>query len=73
MASAAEAKTGAIFLNVQQAVPIRTNLIKMGHPQPPTPIKTDSATSSGILTENMRRKCSKAFNMHFHSMRCRIK
>ena len=44
-ASADKAGTGAIFLNCQQAVPIRKNLIKMGHPQPPTPIKTDSKTS----------------------------
>ena len=60
MDSAAEAETGTIFLNNQQAVPIRTDLIKMGHPQLPTPIKTDSATSYGILTSNMLQKRSKA-------------
>ena len=73
MASNAEAETGSIFFNSQQADPIRTALIKTGHPQPPTPIKTDSATSNGILTGKMRRKRSKAFDVHFHSMRCRIK
>ena len=61
MASTAEAENGVIFLNSQQAVPIRTDLIEMVHPQPPTPIKTDSATSYGILTGNMRRKRSKYF------------
>ena len=45
----------------------------MVHPQPPTPIKTDSATSYGILTGNMRRKRSKAFDMRSHWMRCCIK
>ena len=73
MASAAEAKTGAILLNDQQAVPIGTSLIKMGYPQPPTPFKTDSATYYVILTGNMRRKRSKAFDMRFHWMCCRIK
>ena len=73
MASAAEAKTGLIFLNGQQAIPIRTDLLEMGHPQPPTPIKTDSATYRGILASNMRRKRSKYFDMSFHWMRCRIK
>ena len=73
MASAAEAKTGVIFLNGQQDIPIRTALIKMGHPQPPTPIKTDSATSYGILTGNMRRKRSKDFDICFHWILCRIK
>ena len=73
MASAAEDETGAIFLNGQQDVPIRTALIEMGHPQPPTLIITYSATSYGILTGNMRQKRSKAFDMHFHWMGCRIK
>ena len=63
MASAAEAETGSIFLNGQQAVPICTALIDMGHPQPPNPIKTDSATFYGILTGNMNQKRSKAFDM----------
>ena len=73
MASAAEAETGAIFLNGQQAVPVRTSFSEMGHPQPPTLMNTDSATSHSILAGNMRRKRSKAFDMRFHWMRCRIK
>ena len=73
MASAAEAETGVIYLNVQQAVPIRTDLIEMGHTQPPTPINTNSLTSYGILIGNMRQKRSKDFDMRFHWMRCRMK
>ena len=34
MASGAEAEYGALFLNGQAAVPIRTTLIEMHHPQP---------------------------------------
>ena len=73
MASASESKNGAIFFNGQQTVPIHTSLTKMGHPQPPTPIKKDNTTSYGILTGNMRWKRSKAFDMRFQWMRCRIK
>ena len=73
MASTTKAETGAIFLNCQQAVPIRTTLIEMGHPQPPTAINSDNATFHGILTGNMRRKVSKSFDMRFNWMRCRIK
>ena len=73
MASAAEAETGAIFLKGHQDVPIHTALIEMVHLQPPTPIKTNRATSYVILTSNMRWKRSKAFDMCFHWMRCRIK
>ena len=45
----------------------------MGHLQPPTPTKTNIATSYVILTGNIFRKRSKAFDMLFHWMRCRIK
>ena len=62
MASSSESETGAIFLHGQQAVHIRTALAEIGHPQPPTPIKTDNAISYVILTSNMRRKFSKAFD-----------
>ena len=72
MSSAAEAETGAIFINGQKAIPMRTALQEMNHPQPPTTMKTDSATSHGILTGNMRRKKSKAFDMRFHWMKDRI-
>lgn len=42
VASAAEAEVGGLFQNCQTAIPIRNCLILMGHPQPPTPIKTDN-------------------------------
>jgi hypothetical protein len=45
---------------------------KLGHPQPPTPIKTDNTTAHGILTKSLRPKLSKAFEMRFHWMKDRI-
>ena len=68
-----DSRIGAFFLNVRQAVLIRKALTEMGHLQPPTPIKTNSATSYSIRTANMHRKRSKAFDMRFHWMCCRIK
>ena len=50
MASAAEAEVGSLYMNVQEAVSTRTCLIEMGHPQPPTKMKTDNMTAKGILT-----------------------
>ena len=38
MSSAAEAEIGATFLNEKDALPIRTTLDELGHPQPPTPM-----------------------------------
>ena len=37
MDSAAEAKIGAAYINGQEAVPIHTLLLELGHPQPVTP------------------------------------
>jgi hypothetical protein len=42
VSSAAKAECGGLFHNSQAAVPVRETLIAMGHPQPPTPIKTDN-------------------------------
>ena len=50
MASAAEAEHGALFLNGQAAVQIRTTLIEMHHPQPPTLIQVENSTAVGIST-----------------------
>ena len=67
-ASAAEAETGALFLNAQEAVPIVTALHEMGHPQPSsgTPLETDNTTALGILRAQVRLKRSKAFDMRHH-------
>ena len=65
MASAAEAEYGALFLNVQAAVPIRTTLIEMHHPQPPTPIQVENSTAVGIANNSIKQKRSKAMDMRF--------
>ena len=44
MALSTEAEYGALFLNFQAAVPIRTTLIEMHHPQPSTPIQVENST-----------------------------
>ena len=66
MASAAEAEYGALFLNGQAAVPIRTTLIEMNHPQPPTPIQVDNSTAVGLSTRASNKKRSKAMDIRFH-------
>ena len=72
MASAAEAKYGALFLNVQAAVPIQKTLNEMVHPQPPTPIQVDNATAVGISNKHIRQNISKAMDMRFHWIQDRI-
>mmetsp|Transcript_6798 Transcript_6798/g.12795 ORF Transcript_6798/g.12795 Transcript_6798/m.12795 type:complete len:338 (-) Transcript_6798:2268-3281(-) len=72
VAAASEAELGAAFLNAQKAVPIRQALHDMGHPQPPTPLKTNNSTAHGILTSLVKQKRSKAFDMRFYWLKDRI-
>jgi hypothetical protein len=63
MASAAEAEVAGIYLNAQEGVSERNCLIKMGHPQPPTPIQTGNTTARGIVTGTIKQKRSRAIDM----------
>ena len=73
MSSAAEAELGALFLNAQEAAPIRTTLIEMNWPQPPTPIQVDNSTAVGISNQNIKQKMSKVMDMRFYWVIDRIK
>jgi hypothetical protein len=73
MSSAAEAEVAALFMNAQEAIPIRHCLIDLGHPQPPTPLKTDNSTAKGILTGEMKQKHTKAMDMRFYWLVNRVK
>ena len=72
MASAAEAELGGLFLNCQEAVPVRITLEEMGHPQPPTPVQVDNSTALGIATGTIKQRKSKAMEMWFYWIRYRI-
>ena len=63
VASSAEAEISALFHNAQSALPIWYLLQQMGHPQPPTPLKTDNMTANAFVHQEMRHKKSKAWNM----------
>ena len=71
VSSAAEAKTAGVFTNAQIALPIRHTLEALGHPQPPTPIKTDNSTVIGFVNNNIQQKRSKSWDMRYHWLRDR--
>ena len=71
MSSAAEAEIAVIFINSKLAVPLRQALIEMGHPYPPTKIKTDNNTAEGIIYGIITQTRSKAINMRFYWLKCR--
>ena len=66
MGSSAEAEIGAGYINGQDAVPIRTTLIEMGHPQPPTPLQVDNTTARSFSNGTMKQKRSKSIDMNFY-------
>jgi hypothetical protein len=59
MASAAEAELGALYLNTKEAVYQCRILIKMGHPQPQTPIQTDNTTAEGVTNNKYSQNAPK--------------
>ena len=70
--SAAEAETGGLFLNAQEIISLRYILTALGHPQPPTPLKTDNSTTNGYVHNNIKIKKAKAWDMRFNWLREKV-
>jgi hypothetical protein len=70
MSSAVEGELGALFINAKTAISMRHTLEELGHPQPPTPMKTDNKTAHDLLTNKIMPKALKAMDMRFHWLRC---
>ena len=70
MSSAAEAKTGGIYMGIQCACPMQIAEINIDHPQPfrDTTFYSDKSTVKGIITASLSNKLSKFFDMHFYCM-----
>ena len=69
MGPAAKAEIGAAYINGQEAVPIRTLLRELGHPQPATPIQVNKSTADGFANDTIKQKRSKAIDMRFYWIR----
>jgi hypothetical protein len=54
-ALAAEAKLGALFMNIKDGVILRLILTKLGHKQPPTPVHCDNQTATGIANDTVKK------------------
>ena len=63
--SAAEAELGALFETCKEGKVIRLILEELGHPQPPTPVHCDNATATGIANNNVKKQCSRHWDMRF--------
>ena len=72
ISSAAKAETGTLFHNGKVAIPIRTTLHEMGHPQGPTYVKIDNSTTNGFVYSNIKPKRSKAWDMRYHWLKDKV-
>ena len=56
MGLAVEAKIGSAYINGKEAVLIFTLLLKIGHPQPATPIQVVNYTADGFVKNTIKQK-----------------
>jgi hypothetical protein len=72
LTSATYTQLEALFHNDRHGVPLWTTLIKMGHPQGPTPIQTGNACADVIINETVKQIRCKSIAMRFYWIRNRI-
>ena len=65
VASAAEAKLGALFLNCQEGMIFRLTLEDLGHPQTKIPVHCDNATAIRIANNTIKRQLWRAMEMRY--------
>jgi hypothetical protein len=58
VASAAEAKLGALFHNCQDGIIFWQTLTNLGHPQPKMPVHCDNATAVSIVNNTIKQQQS---------------
>ena len=52
--STVEVKLRTLFYNAQKSIIIRITLVKLGHPQPPSPIQTGNLCAVGIANGTVK-------------------
>ena len=72
LSSATEVEVGAIFYGCKDTVPLRKMLAELGHVKEATLIITDNECCKGILNNTVKQRRSKAMNMQFYWVKCRI-
>ena len=69
VSSDTESETSGFFMNAQIELSVRHALESLGHPQPPTPVKTENYTTSGLVHGSMQQKRYKSWYMRYHWLR----
>jgi hypothetical protein len=64
---------GNFFINVKEGAVFRTTLQELRHPQPPTPLKTDSTTAIDYINGTIKQKRTKEMDIRFYWIKDRVK
>ena len=72
VASACEAEWAAIYHLCRDAVDTRLTLANLGYPQLPTYLTSDNKCAVGLSNRTVKPKKSKAMDMRFHWITCRV-
>ena len=64
--SAAEAETAELFYNAQSAIHLLNILKALNHPQDKTCIRTDNTTAASFVTDTLKNKRSKSWDVRYH-------
>ncbi len=68
-----ESEYAALFISCQKAVMLRNTLEDLGYPQGPTLAVSDNQCASGIATDSVTQRRSKAMDTRFHWTRDRVR
>jgi hypothetical protein len=71
MSSATEAELGTLYTTAKEMVPLRQTLIKMGWPQPCTPIQMDNSTAISITNLTIVLCKTKSMDLRLWWLCCR--
>jgi hypothetical protein len=69
MSSATEAELCALYTTAKEMVPLHQTLIKMGWPQPCTPIQMDNSTAIGVTKLTIVLHKTKSMNLRLWWLR----
>ncbi len=68
-----ESEYAALFISCQKAVVLRNTLQDLGYPQGPTLVVSDNQCASGIASDSVTQRRSKAMDTRFHWTRDRVR
>eukprot|EP00804_Cyclotella_cryptica_P010965 CCRYP_016693-RF/>CCRYP_016693-RF protein AED:0.44 eAED:0.48 QI:0/-1/0/1/-1/1/1/0/169 len=69
--SAAEAELAGLYICAKEMEPLRNSLVKMGWPQPNSPIQTDNTTALGVANKTIITRKMKSMDIRLWWLRCR--